>query len=42
MQKPFSGKNLSEKLKSVMDELKKEKNVKKPEIVINLKRGPKT
>ena len=42
MQKPFSGKNLSEKLKSMMDDLKKEKNVKKPEIVINLKRGPKT
>lgn len=42
MQKPFSGKNLSEKLKSMMDDLKKEKNIKKPEIVINLKRGPKT
>jgi hypothetical protein len=42
MQKPFSGKNLSEKLKSIMDDLKKEKTIKKPEIVINLKRGPKT
>jgi hypothetical protein len=42
MQKPFSGNNLSEKLKSMMDDLKKEKNIKKPEIVINLKRGPKT
>jgi hypothetical protein len=42
IEKPFSGKNMSEKLKSLMDDLKKEKPVKKMEINIKLKRGPKT
>jgi len=42
MQKPYSGQNMSEKLKSLMDFLKKEPTAKKPEIVVNLKRGPKT
>jgi hypothetical protein len=42
IEKPYSGQNMSEKLKSLMDFLKKEPKVKPPEITVSLKRGPKT
>jgi len=42
LDKPFSGKSMSEKMKSLMDDLKREKPIKKFEINVNLKRGPKT
>ena len=39
---PLSGKSMSEKLKSVMDNLKGMKVEPKPDLDFNLKRGPKT
>jgi hypothetical protein len=42
MPKPFSGQHMSEKLKSMMDDIKKLPAHKRQEININLKRGPKT
>jgi len=42
MTKPYSGQHMSEKLKSLMDEIKKLPANKRTEININLKRGPKT
>lgn len=42
LDKPFSGKSMSEKMKTLMDDLKREKPIKKFEINVNLKRGPKT
>lgn len=42
LDKPYSGQNMSEKLKSMMMDLKKEKAREPHQISINLKRGPKT